>query len=489
MYYFYQDGPVHRRTGRSTLCRTPKPADMPNAGGSRRPAFPRIISGRGRWGDLGSRLYHTEHPLPTPPSSMGSADFPAVCAPAPITDTCLEGSFAAVYPNTGRPDKVSVRRRGLFFIPRARAQIQRADRSRLEFDPLSLSRGAIGRNATLRGHRAVRGRVTVDLCGGVSCDDRERPVRTCVASKAGYKEVAGRVQMARSAFTAGAARTGSAAGARGQAGAGGRRRRRDRRLSSRSRTDRAAERPLTTLPTGGTDRMRWTGASSPRRWTCATYEALKAAVDDGGVGPSSADWTCSWPTRDRHPRCHARRDGRATVATTRIDVRPSAGVEVKGSKLLCRTSKRANTSGSVVFDEFGRRTSSSTRASAAMPPPTPASSDCAIRTFAVELGRDSRVGSTKLHPTHVATPLLHNQSTFRTLRPDLENPGTDDMAPICRTSTCADSMGRGRGRQQCSVLPGVRRSRYMTGVATHRCRKLSEVGLTWLGRAKLRCHR
>jgi (+)-trans-carveol dehydrogenase len=55
-----------------------------------------------------------------------------------------------------------------------------------------------------------------------------------------------------------------------------------------------------------------------------------------------------------------------------------------------------------------------------------------MRSFAVELGQFSiRVNS--LHPTHVATPLLHNESTFRTFRPDLENPGPDDMAPICRS--------------------------------------------------------
>jgi (+)-trans-carveol dehydrogenase len=54
-----------------------------------------------------------------------------------------------------------------------------------------------------------------------------------------------------------------------------------------------------------------------------------------------------------------------------------------------------------------------------------------MRTFAVELGQFSiRVNS--VHPTHVATPLLHNEATYRTFRPDLENPGKDDMAPICR---------------------------------------------------------
>jgi SDR family mycofactocin-dependent oxidoreductase len=54
-----------------------------------------------------------------------------------------------------------------------------------------------------------------------------------------------------------------------------------------------------------------------------------------------------------------------------------------------------------------------------------------MRTFAVELGPFSiRVNS--VHPTHVATPLLLNESTFRTFRPDLENPTAEDMAPICR---------------------------------------------------------
>jgi (+)-trans-carveol dehydrogenase len=54
-----------------------------------------------------------------------------------------------------------------------------------------------------------------------------------------------------------------------------------------------------------------------------------------------------------------------------------------------------------------------------------------MRTFAVELGQFSiRVNS--VHPTHVSTTLLLNESTFRTFRPDLENPGPDDMAPICQ---------------------------------------------------------
>lgn len=55
-----------------------------------------------------------------------------------------------------------------------------------------------------------------------------------------------------------------------------------------------------------------------------------------------------------------------------------------------------------------------------------------MRTFAVELGAHSiRVNS--VHPTHVNTPLLMNEQTYRMFRPDLETPGPDDLAPICRT--------------------------------------------------------
>ena len=54
-----------------------------------------------------------------------------------------------------------------------------------------------------------------------------------------------------------------------------------------------------------------------------------------------------------------------------------------------------------------------------------------MRAFAVELGQHMiRVNS--VHPTHVCTPMLHNEGTFRMFRPDLENPGPDDMAPICQ---------------------------------------------------------
>ena len=55
-----------------------------------------------------------------------------------------------------------------------------------------------------------------------------------------------------------------------------------------------------------------------------------------------------------------------------------------------------------------------------------------MRTFAVELGQHSiRVNT--VHPTHVNSPLLMNEPTYRLFRPDLENPGPDDLALICQS--------------------------------------------------------
>src|SRR6476620_4165092 len=54
-----------------------------------------------------------------------------------------------------------------------------------------------------------------------------------------------------------------------------------------------------------------------------------------------------------------------------------------------------------------------------------------MRTFAVELGQFSiRVNS--VHPTHVSTGLLLNAGTYKAFRPDLDNPGPDDIKPICQ---------------------------------------------------------
>lgn len=54
-----------------------------------------------------------------------------------------------------------------------------------------------------------------------------------------------------------------------------------------------------------------------------------------------------------------------------------------------------------------------------------------MRSFAVELGHHMiRVNS--VHPTHVSTGMIMNEGTWKLFRPDLENPGPDDMAPICQ---------------------------------------------------------
>jgi len=54
-----------------------------------------------------------------------------------------------------------------------------------------------------------------------------------------------------------------------------------------------------------------------------------------------------------------------------------------------------------------------------------------MRTFAVELGEHSiRVNS--VHPTNVNTPMFMNEGTMRLFRPDLADPGPDDMAVVAR---------------------------------------------------------
>src|SRR3977135_2373687 len=55
-----------------------------------------------------------------------------------------------------------------------------------------------------------------------------------------------------------------------------------------------------------------------------------------------------------------------------------------------------------------------------------------MRTFAVELGAQN-IRLNPVPPTNADTPLLHNEKTFRMFRPDLENPGPDDMAPVCQS--------------------------------------------------------
>jgi NAD(P)-dependent dehydrogenase (short-subunit alcohol dehydrogenase family) len=55
-----------------------------------------------------------------------------------------------------------------------------------------------------------------------------------------------------------------------------------------------------------------------------------------------------------------------------------------------------------------------------------------MRSFAVELGqRMIRVNA--VLPTHVNSPLLVNEATYRAFRPELENPAPDDLAPVCQS--------------------------------------------------------
>lgn len=54
-----------------------------------------------------------------------------------------------------------------------------------------------------------------------------------------------------------------------------------------------------------------------------------------------------------------------------------------------------------------------------------------MRTFAVELGHHN-IRCNSVHPTHVSTDMLLNEGTYKLFRPDLDNPGPDDLKPICQ---------------------------------------------------------
>jgi (+)-trans-carveol dehydrogenase len=54
-----------------------------------------------------------------------------------------------------------------------------------------------------------------------------------------------------------------------------------------------------------------------------------------------------------------------------------------------------------------------------------------MRSLAVELGQHGiRVNS--VHPTNVNTPMFMNEGTYRLFRPDVANPGPDDVAPVAQ---------------------------------------------------------
>src|ERR1700741_3376673 len=88
-----------------------------------------------------------------------------------------------------------------------------------------------------------------------------------------------------------------------------------------------------------------------------------------------------------------------------------------------------------------------------------------MRTFAVELGAQSiRVNS--VHPTHVNTPLFMNDGTMKMFRPDLENPGPDDMAPVCQTFHMLPIPGvTAEDISNAVLFLASGEARYITGVA------------------------
>lgn len=49
-----------------------------------------------------------------------------------------------------------------------------------------------------------------------------------------------------------------------------------------------------------------------------------------------------------------------------------------------------------------------------------------MRSLALELASE-RIRVNSVHPTNVSTPLIHNETTYRLFRPDLENPTQDDV--------------------------------------------------------------
>ena len=54
-----------------------------------------------------------------------------------------------------------------------------------------------------------------------------------------------------------------------------------------------------------------------------------------------------------------------------------------------------------------------------------------MRTFAMELGHHM-IRCNSVHPTNVNTPLFMNEGTMKLFRPDLQNPGPDDMAVVAQ---------------------------------------------------------
>lgn len=88
-----------------------------------------------------------------------------------------------------------------------------------------------------------------------------------------------------------------------------------------------------------------------------------------------------------------------------------------------------------------------------------------MRAFAVELSQ-KMIRVNAVLPTHVNTPLLINERTFHAFRPDLQNPGPDDLAPICQTfHTLPIPWVTAQDISNAVLFLASDEARYITGVA------------------------
>lgn len=87
-----------------------------------------------------------------------------------------------------------------------------------------------------------------------------------------------------------------------------------------------------------------------------------------------------------------------------------------------------------------------------------------MRAFAVELGQHMiRVNS--VNPTHVNTPMLINEQTFKLMRPDLESPGAADIETVCESfHTIPRPWVEAEDITNAVVFLASDESRYITGV-------------------------